>query len=225
MPCSPCINLSSRLTSLFIRRERIKYFTRLQSILQGPSVDISNIYLTLLSHSLLAERRALQKAHYPPRRGDAVGCSRSPNGNRDGGSRPLPPSVPSLLSPSFSASPSPALGARAAPGLCLVLSVRSRSSPRRAPGKTEKPPAQDQASLGNEASSVSCPLLLPLLQALQQFPPSSPPSWLRGSHPQPEPRGLGGLHPTQETREKCRGTLLPQHQDFQAPLTHVSHLQ
>lgn len=110
--------------------------------------------------------------------------------------------------------------------LGLVPSVWSRSSPRRAPGSTEKPPAQDQASWGNEASSVSCPLLLPPLQALQQFPPSSPPSLLRGSHPQPEPRGLGSLHPTQETREeKCSGTLLPQHQDFQAPLNHVSHLQ
>lgn len=39
----------------------MKYFTRLQSILQGPSVDISNIYLTLLSHSLLVEQGALQK--------------------------------------------------------------------------------------------------------------------------------------------------------------------
>lgn len=65
-PPSSCINLSSRITSLFIRRERIKYFTRLQSILQGPSVDISNIYLTLLSHSLPAKSSA--ESPLPPAR-------------------------------------------------------------------------------------------------------------------------------------------------------------
>lgn len=53
--CPPCINLSSRITSLSIRKERIKYCTRLQSILQGPSVDFSRRYLTLLLQSLPVE--------------------------------------------------------------------------------------------------------------------------------------------------------------------------
>lgn len=100
VPCSPCMNLSSRLTSLFIRSERIKYFTRLQSILQGLSVDISNISLTLLSHSLLVEQGALHKAHYTLHRGDTRANSSCPNGKRDGGSSPSPPSIPILFSPS-----------------------------------------------------------------------------------------------------------------------------
>lgn len=100
MPCSPCMNLSSRLTSLFIRSERIKYFTRLQSILQGLSVDISNISLTLLSHSLLVEQGALHKAHYTLHRGDARAYSSCPNGKRDGGSSHSPISIPILFSPS-----------------------------------------------------------------------------------------------------------------------------
>lgn len=100
VPCSPCMNLSSRLTSLFIRSERIKYFTRLQSILQGLSVDISNISLTLLSHSLLVEQGALHKAHYALHRRDARAYSSCPNRKRDGASSPSPPSIPIPFSPS-----------------------------------------------------------------------------------------------------------------------------
>lgn len=97
----------------------MKYFTRLLSILQGPSVDISNIYLTLLSHSPLVEQGALQKTLCREQTLWAVPATLMGNEMEEEALLSPLPFLLSLLS-----SPRP----RASPILCFVPSYHQKLS-------------------------------------------------------------------------------------------------